>query len=148
MKKYVVGLVFDPKQRVMLIEKNRPDWQKGYFNGVGGEINNNETPINAMIRECKEESGLEITNWQLYDKVVFPNGIELNYFCSLIRSDLLNTFRSMTDEQITVFLYRDLPKRIQPDIRDIIVSFIDKYKDTIEEMFPTNISEPSSNFIW
>jgi 8-oxo-dGTP diphosphatase len=45
MIKYVVGFLFNEgKTKVVLIKKNRPDWQKGYFNGVGGKIEGDETP--------------------------------------------------------------------------------------------------------
>lgn len=34
MIKYVVGFLFSPEMdKVVLIEKTHPDWQKGFFNG-------------------------------------------------------------------------------------------------------------------
>lgn len=47
----------DDMENVVLIKKNRPEWQKGKLNGVGGKIENNETPLYAMIREFQEETG-------------------------------------------------------------------------------------------
>lgn len=44
---------------VLLVLKNKPGWQKGRYNLVGGKIEKGETPIEAAIRELKEESGLE-----------------------------------------------------------------------------------------
>ena len=36
---YVVGFAFDKKrENVALIQKNRPPWQKGKLNGIGGHI--------------------------------------------------------------------------------------------------------------
>jgi len=62
---YTLGFVFSAnKVNVMLIEKQKPDWQKGKLNGIGGHIEKGETPLEAMIRECKEETNLDITNWQ------------------------------------------------------------------------------------
>ena len=64
---YVVGFLFNPDMtEVVLIKKNRPDWQKGLLNGVGGKIESGEDPITAMIREFKEETGVEIYNWNLF----------------------------------------------------------------------------------
>lgn len=63
---YVLGFMFSPDlDKVVLIEKNRPYWQKGKLNGVGGHIEPGETPIEAMVREFKEEAGLDIhpENW-------------------------------------------------------------------------------------
>ena len=45
---YVVGFMIQPHtQRVLFIEKNRPDFQKGKYNGVGGKIEIGETPIHG-----------------------------------------------------------------------------------------------------
>ena len=39
MQKYSLGFVFDlPVEKVLLIEKQRPEWQKGKLNGIGGKI--------------------------------------------------------------------------------------------------------------
>lgn len=56
---YVLGLMFnDDASGVVLIRKNKPDWMKGMLNGVGGKIEPDETPIVAMVREFKEEAGV------------------------------------------------------------------------------------------
>lgn len=132
-KKYVVGLVFDNTKRVMLIKKNRPDWQKGYFNGVGGEIKQNEKPIDAIKRECKEESDLYINNWTEYKKTIFDNGVVLYYYCSLITEKKLNEFKSKTDEIISIFDSNNIPENTHKDIKDFIKYFISKYEYEINE---------------
>lgn len=132
-KKYVVGLVFDNKKRVMLIKKNRPDWQKGYFNGVGGEIKQNEKPINAIKRECKEESDLYINNWTEYKKTIFGNGVVLYYYFSLITEKKLNEFKSKTDEIISIFDSNNIPENTHKDIKDFIKDFISRYEYQINE---------------
>lgn len=60
MKEYVVGFAFrDNFQEVLLLLKDRPEWQAGNFNGVGGKIKiGKETPSEAMSREFKEEVGV------------------------------------------------------------------------------------------
>lgn len=61
---YVCGFLFDVNiNRVILIWKEKPAWQKGKLNGVGGKIENGETPIQAMRREFKEETGIAKKNW-------------------------------------------------------------------------------------
>ena len=40
---------------VVLIRKNKPSWQSGKLNGVGGHIEEKETPEMAMGREFLEE---------------------------------------------------------------------------------------------
>ena len=53
---YVAGFMFDEKD-VYLIRKSRPSWQAGKLNGIGGHIEENESPLDALIREFEEESG-------------------------------------------------------------------------------------------
>ena len=43
--------------RVLLIEKKK-GLGKGLYNGVGGKVEEGETPLEAAIRECKEEIGV------------------------------------------------------------------------------------------
>lgn len=47
-----------PGNEILLIEKNRPNWQKGKLNLLGGKIEDDESPENAALRELKEEAGL------------------------------------------------------------------------------------------
>jgi ADP-ribose pyrophosphatase YjhB (NUDIX family) len=43
---------------VLVVRKDRPEWQVGRYNLVGGKIEDGETPEQCAIRELKEESGL------------------------------------------------------------------------------------------
>jgi len=50
----VVGFCFTLNQQlVVLILKNKPEWQRGKLNGVGGKIkiDTDESPLDAMVRE-------------------------------------------------------------------------------------------------
>lgn len=59
MSEFVCGFMFDQwSKRVVLIKKERPTWQKGLWNGVGGLIRPGEAPRDAMAREFKEETGV------------------------------------------------------------------------------------------
>lgn len=63
--RYVVGFLFDEGgKNVALIRKTRPEWQRGLVNGIGGHIENNETPLAAMEREFDEEAGAVVSDWQ------------------------------------------------------------------------------------
>jgi 8-oxo-dGTP diphosphatase len=64
MKNYVVGFMFCKEvDKIVLIKKNRPQWQKDQWNGVGGHIESYEKPMDAMIREFREESGVNCDEW-------------------------------------------------------------------------------------
>lgn len=64
---YVAGFLFSPDKRfVVLIRKNKPDYLKGYLNGVGGKIEDGESEHDAMVREFAEETGLRIPQWNKF----------------------------------------------------------------------------------
>lgn len=55
--KYVVGIAVDPdRTHGLFVLKNRPVWQAGFLNGVGGKIEDGESPAEAMVREFYEET--------------------------------------------------------------------------------------------
>lgn len=69
---YVLGFVFrDNGTSVVLIRKNKPKWQEGLLNGVGGKVEDNETAESAMSREFKEECGVDVhpQSWRHYARM-------------------------------------------------------------------------------
>ena len=65
MQNYVVGFLFNKDEtQVALVRKNRPEWQAGNLNGIGGKMEVGETTNECMQREFKEETGLK-TNLDL-----------------------------------------------------------------------------------
>lgn len=77
---YTLGfVVFKNTKTILLIEKLKPEFQKGYLNGLGGKMEEaqiqtavkGETITECIIREVAEESGL----------LTSPS--EWNYFCSM-----------------------------------------------------------------
>ncbi len=110
---YCVGFMFTPPEedltRVVLIRKEKPEWQKGLLNGVGGKIEEGETPIQAMIREFEEEAGLrtwegdwhqfmtlEALNPQVSSRAV------VNFFVGHLPFDCLKQTRTVEREAISV----------------------------------------------
>lgn len=63
-KTYCLGFLFDLQgASVALIQKRKPAWQLNRFNGIGGKVEDGETPYAAMCREFQEEAGLFVENW-------------------------------------------------------------------------------------
>lgn len=73
--KYVLGFAFTPDlQKVLLIKKNKPEWQKGKFNGLGGKIEPSDKSIEeAMRREFFEEAAI-ISPSKLWTRVGLLRG--------------------------------------------------------------------------
>ncbi len=86
---------------VLLIEKNRPEWQAGLYNGLGGKIHPGENPLDAMIREVKEEAGVTTEGWRQFAELVLRDGGKV--FCFELKMQGNQTtanFRTMTDEKV------------------------------------------------
>src|SRR5690242_4185314 len=97
--KYILGFAFNrDKSKVLLIKKNRPQWQAGFFNGIGGKIEDfDASTADAMVREFREETGIVTSpeQWNQYAKVASP------YFdvtCYWTVVDNFEEYQSITDE--------------------------------------------------
>lgn len=106
---HVVGYVFNPdRSRVLMIKKNRPKCLDGKWNGLGGRVEPDETPLNAMVRELAEESGLHVPQpwWYYFARMDRPDGSPLHFF----RSDYhdLEEAKSLTDETVTTWKCQDI----------------------------------------
>jgi 8-oxo-dGTP diphosphatase len=64
---YVCGFAFNyDRKKVVLIMKNKPKWQQGFLNGVGGHVNDGEEIQDAMRREFLEETGVDVWAWNIF----------------------------------------------------------------------------------
>ena len=62
-------MVYDG-DRILVQDRGNPDWPGITF--PGGHVEPNESFVRSVIREVKEETGLDITDVQLYLKGVCP----------------------------------------------------------------------------
>lgn len=109
-KTYCLGFaVCDNK--VLLIRKKKPEFQKGKLNGVGGLVEKNETPRQAMVREFEEETGLKTfeSDWKQRVLMQFGNDgnieSEVVVFCSKINFD---DAQSLTDEKLEIYYLNEI----------------------------------------
>lgn len=108
-KEYVLGFAFSrARDIVLLIEKQKPYWQKGKINGIGGKVEPNEKRYYAMIREFKEETGINtnITQWKIFAEMIFKDDImggEAIVHCFRMFND--DIFKAKTVEDEVVSLY-------------------------------------------
>ncbi len=86
---------------VVLIRKVRPDWQSGLLNGLGGHLEEGETPVQAMRREFREEAGPDIPEeeWDLYAVLRGP-GFEVSVFRTHLETQ--EGIQTMTDEEVEI----------------------------------------------
>lgn len=143
--KYVLGFLFSPdKKSVALIRKNRPEWQKGLLNGIGGHIEDGESPLIAMCRESREEIGLSILDWVL--KIEYRDK-DFQLFIFTAFSDKILEVKTMTDEEVFLIGTNKLAEAI-PNLKWFIPLLLDpevqmaeiKGNNILEELYP-DVSE-------
>ena len=133
MKKYVTGFLFSADlTQIVLIRKLAPAWQKGYFNGVGGKIEEGELSIDAMSREFKEETGVFLPpkDWTCFAKIHRPKIYDLDVYFAI--SDLAFEVRTIEKEDVSVFSLQNLPDRIIPNLHWLIPLALDRQADFSE----------------
>lgn len=96
---YVVGLMFDEQcANVLLLQKQRPDWQVGKLNGIGGKVESDETLHQAMAREFKEETGIQTipSRWRLFCTLKDARGWSIHFFYTI---GYVAAYDDLTDEE-------------------------------------------------
>ncbi|MFP4459435.1 MAG: NUDIX hydrolase [Candidatus Zixiibacteriota bacterium] len=63
----------DGKTLMLYRNKKENDFHEGKYNGLGGKFEDGESPEECVIREVREESGLEIEEPKLHGVITFPN---------------------------------------------------------------------------
>lgn len=116
MMRVVVGIITDNKE-ILLLRKNNPDWQKGLYNGIGGKVELNTTPLETIIKKCQEELGVNISNWIELDSEISSSGIEIVYFLTTLNEGEIKKLQSQTDERAELFSINNLPTNILQDLK-------------------------------
>lgn len=109
---YVVGLAFNAAgDYVALIKKNKPRWQAGLLNGIGGKVELSDGPhVFAMQREFMEETGVitSAADWRHMGKMVGPLFV-VDMFVA--RDDrICHEARTTTEETVIVIPVVDLKR--------------------------------------
>lgn len=113
--KYALGFVFNSNfSKVLLIHKNRPEWQKGKVNGIGGHVEDGETAREAILRELREEAGIEIGEWFSVLVLEEKDGI-VDVFASVLTGNS-GEVKSITDEKVEWFEVLSLPENCMSNL--------------------------------
>lgn len=130
---YVLGFAFnDYKSDVVLIEKNRPEWQKGLLNGVGGKWNGKGESIpEAMVREFKEEAGVYVPEptWKEFARMGSPGIWICHCYTALLTQGEFNRVDTCESERI-VTCPVTIRSGIIKNLTWLIPMALDKFRDS------------------
>lgn len=123
MKFYVLGFLFSGRDiydhGVFLIHKKRPKWQEGKYNGIGGAIEEGETPEAAMRREFLQEAGCDYDGWKRF-ALLNAMGNVVHCFVGLPANPVL--VKSPTDEDVSlVQTLRVLESQVDVTFKDLFI---------------------------
>lgn len=127
MKFYVMGFIFNKaKNEVLLIEKKKPKWQAGHWNGVGGKMevvgkeiaHIDASPLAAIRREVKEETDCIGYDWIHCLTFVCPGGVVYVYKTVSQYGEIV--FKQIEDEQLKVWPVNALPENVMANLKWII----------------------------
>lgn len=65
-----VFLILEKTNKVLLLERSNTGWNDGMYTLPSGHVEENESPIQAIVREAYEEVGIEVTEDNLDLKTV------------------------------------------------------------------------------
>lgn len=113
-------------EHVVLIKKNKPEWQAGFLNGVGGKVEEfDECPLYAMIREFKEETGKDECNWVEFCTLYEEDQFEV--ICFFVDNKNIYDVRTMEKEEVVIIPVADLNKhKIVSNLSWLIPMIIDQ----------------------
>jgi len=119
MHRLVVGYIFDLEMnQVILIKKIKPEFMAGKLNGVGGKVEPGEDYLEAMRRECKEETGLDIYSWNKVCKMVGLDWKMIVYYS--LHNNLLEA-KQMEEEEVGVYdVWRLFDCELMHDVQWIV----------------------------
>lgn len=115
--RFVCGFAIYGRGDIVLIEKKRPAWQCGKWNGVGGRIEAGESDAAAMRREFREETGADVETWEHFATLATDHGTEVVFFRALL--DERPALQMVTDENPSWWFIDSLPETI-PNLRWLI----------------------------
>lgn len=121
---YVLALLFTPdRQHVVLVHKNRPAWQRGLVNALGGKVAPDESPCAAAMREVEEESGVRVTEWEEF---LTWDDAEYRLHACRAFDDAARAARTAEDQEVVLVRVDALPPNVIDNLRWLIPLALDR----------------------
>lgn len=134
---YVLGFAFDRDgEYLLLINKTKPQWQAGKLNGIGGKMELDELPKEAMIREFMEETGVH-TNVEEWNYLGVMHGDDFFIHVYSLFHDCALRAHTTTEESVEIvnldkFMqsqYALYPRKMIRNLKWLIAFALNKAED-------------------
>jgi 8-oxo-dGTP diphosphatase len=142
MKRYTLGFIFDSTLKyVLLVHKNRPAWQDGKLNGIGGKIEKGENGLDCIVRETEEESGL-VTNKTAWKAAGIMKGKawQIEVFCTQYQGSMKDA-QTIETETVEWIEADKLPENVIFNLRWLIPFCLDMIQQNELESFEAIYNE-------
>lgn len=136
MTHYCLGFLFTAdRHSIVLIKKQKPTWQAGKWNGIGGHIEAGESASDAMRRECWEETGVDVDNFERFGTLMGAD-----YTVALFRAFSFDaaSVKQMEAEAVALHDAVDLPRTI-PNLRWLVPMALDDVVDATIDYDPAGV---------
>lgn len=147
MKDYTLGFMFsEDSSKVLLILKDRPEWQRDKLNGIGGKAEpKDELNLKVtQIREFKEKTGIgsSTEDWELFciingteteSKTGTEIGSQYRIWCYKAFSDNIYNAKRMETEQPEIIHVNNINKaHVLPNVNWLIPMALYTNKQVLE----------------
>lgn len=128
-KKQFIGVsafIVDSDNKVLIVERARDDnFMPGFFELPGGKIDFGETAEEALVRECKEEVGLDVKAIKPYSTFSYTakqdteHAIDIQFVVRVVKddtevklSDEHESFQWITVEEVENYKFSDEMRKV------------------------------------
>ena len=126
-----MGFIFDSNlKRVLLAHKEKPAWQKGKLNGVGGKYEPGETAEECIRRETLEETSLDIPEWTYVGEIQQEAG-NVGFLAAVYKGNP-RAAKKADYEEVEWFDIDALPSNIIPNLRWLIPISLEKVTGNLQ----------------
>lgn len=123
---YITGFMYSTdKEKVALINKLSPAWQRGLINGIGGKMEGDESPSQGMVREFEEETGVKTleSDWKLFTVISRPGKYNVHFLYCI--SSKITKVRTIEREVVGIFEVDKLPRNVIHNLHWLIPMSLD-----------------------
>lgn len=115
------------EDRILLLRRHNTGYEDGNYGTIAGHVEGEEQVKTAMIREAKEEAGIEIKPSDLEVVAAMHSMTDKEYICFFLKaSKWSGEIRNMEPDQcadLTWFPIDNLPPNVIPYVRKAIKNY-------------------------